>query len=147
MARQKITGILCVFQDFLTQSAAILAAKICVEGCDLSARLYALAAQVYALYVQGEWVARQAFPQTAEGVYLDYHAQLRGLERKPPVAAEGTVRFTAGEASPAPRDIPQGTVCMTTGLVRFETSKPAVLAAGALSVDAPIRALVPAYKA
>jgi len=113
------------------------------EGCDLSARLYALAAQVYALYVQGEWVARQAFPQTAEGVYLDYHAQLRGLERKPPVAAEGTVRFTAGEASPAPRDIPQGTVCMTTGLVRFETSKPAVLAAGALSVDAPIRALVP----
>lgn len=113
------------------------------EGCDLSARLYALAAQVYALYVQGEWVARQAFPQTAEGVYLDYHAQLRGLERKPPVAAEGMVRFTAGEASPAPRDIPQGTVCMTTGLVRFETSKPAVLAAGALSVDAPIRALVP----
>jgi hypothetical protein len=32
MARQKITGILCVFQDFLTQSAAILAAKICVEA-------------------------------------------------------------------------------------------------------------------
>ena len=32
MARQKIAGILCVFQDFLTQSAAILAAKICVEA-------------------------------------------------------------------------------------------------------------------
>ncbi len=32
MARQKIAGILCIFQDFLTQSAAILAAKICAEA-------------------------------------------------------------------------------------------------------------------
>ncbi len=110
-------------------------------GCDLSARLYALAAQVYALYVQADWVVRQAFPQTAEGEYLDRHAQLRGLERKPAVAAVGTVRFTAGEAAAAARDIPQGTVCMTAGLVRFETTAPAVLAAGELAVDVPIRAL------
>ena len=34
------------------------------EGADLSARMYALAAQVYALYVQADWVTRQAFPQT-----------------------------------------------------------------------------------
>lgn len=111
------------------------------EGCDLSARLYALAAQVYALYVQADWVVRQAFPQTAEGEYLDRHAQLRGLERKPAVAAEGTVRFTAGEAASSPRDIPQGTVCMTAGLVRFETAAPAVLETGALTVDVPIRAV------
>ena len=58
------------------------------EGTDLSARMYALAAQVYALYVQAEWVVRQAFPQTAEGEHLDYHAQLRSLERKPAVAAD-----------------------------------------------------------
>ena len=50
-------------------------------GCDLAVRLYAAAAQVYALYVQADWVARQAFPQTAEGEYLDLHAQLRSLER------------------------------------------------------------------
>lgn len=111
------------------------------EGCDLSARLYALAAQVYSLYVQADWVTRQAFPQTAEGEYLDRHAQLRGLKRKPAAAAEGVVRFTAGEVSAAPRDIPQGTVCMTAGLVRFETTGPAVLEAGSLTVDAPVRAL------
>ena len=64
------------------------------EGCDLSARLYALAAQIYSLYVQTDWTARQSFPQTAEGDYLDFHAQLRGLERKPPTAARGTVRFS-----------------------------------------------------
>lgn len=113
------------------------------EGCDLSARLYALAAQVCALYIQADWVTRQAFPQTAEGNCLDYHAQLRGLERKPAVAAEGVVQFAAGEAVAVPRDIPQGTVCMTAGLVRFETTVSAVLEAGELTVDVPVRALEP----
>ena len=111
------------------------------EGCDLSARLYALAAQVYGLYVQAEWVVRQAFPQTAEGEYLDRHAQLRSLERRPASAAEGVVRFTAGEAATAPRTIPRGTVCMTAGLVRFETTGDAVLEAGELTAEAPVRAL------
>lgn len=113
------------------------------EGCDLSARLYALAAQVYSLYIQADWAVRQAFPQTAEGEYLDRHAQLRGLERKQAVAAEGTVRFTAGDASDADREIPQGTVCMTAGLVRFETTAPAVIPAGDRTAEAPVRALEP----
>lgn len=111
------------------------------EGCDLSARMYALAAQVCALYIQADWVVRQAFPQTAEGEYLDAHARLRGLERKKPVAAQGTVRFTAGEAAETPRRIPKGTVCMTAGLVRFETTEEGVLAAGVLTADVPARAL------
>lgn len=110
-------------------------------GCDLSVRLYALAAQVYALWVQSEWVTRQAFPQTASGAYLDSHAQLRGLERKQAVAARGIVRFTAGEAAQTPREIPAGTVCMTAGLVRFETAAAAVLPAGELWVDVPVQAL------
>ena len=113
------------------------------EGTDLSARMYALAAQVYALYVQADWVTRQAFPQTAEGEYLDYHAQLRSLERKPALPAQGTVRFTAGEAAQSDRTIPEGTVCMTAGLVRFATTQAAVLPAGALTVDVPVQALEP----
>lgn len=113
------------------------------EGCDLSARLYALAAQVYSLYVQADWTVRQVFPQTAEGEYLDQHAQLRGLERKPAVAAKGVVRFIAGEVSNADREIPQGTVCMTAGLIRFETTAPAVIPAGGQTAEAPVRALEP----
>ena len=113
------------------------------EGTDLSARMYALAAQVYALYVQADWVTRQAFPQTAEGEYLDYHAQLRSLERKPALPAQGTVRFTAGEAAQSDRAIPEGTVCMTAGLVRFATTQAAVLPAGELTVDVPAQALEP----
>ena len=112
-------------------------------GTDLSARMYALAAQVYGLYVQAEWVVRQAFPQTAQGEYLDQHAQLRGLTRKPAVQAEGVVRFTPGEASNLPRSIPKGTVCMTAGMVRFETTRVGTLEAGALFADVPVRALEP----
>ena len=113
------------------------------EGTDLSARMYALAAQVYALYVQSDWVIRQAFPQTAEGEHLDYHAQLRSLERKPAVFARGIVRFSAGEAVATDREIPLGTVCMTAGMIRFETTKPGVLKAGELTADVPVQALEP----
>lgn len=113
------------------------------EGCDLSARLYALAAQVGALYVQADWVARQAFPQTAQGEYLDRHAQLRSLERKGAVAARGVVRFTAGQAPAQELAIPAGTVCMTAGLVRFETVQPGVIPAGETWADIPVQALEP----
>ena len=113
------------------------------SGTDLSARMYALAAQVYGLYVQAEWVVRQAFPQTAQGEYLDRHAMLRGIDRKAAAPAEGVVRFQAGQAANAPRTIPMGTVCMTAGMVRFETVQAAELAAGALAVDVPVRALEP----
>ena len=68
------------------------------KSCDLAARLYALAAQIYSLQIQADWVKRQAFPQTAEGEFLDRHAELRGLTRKEATAARGVVRFFAGEA-------------------------------------------------
>ena len=35
---------------------------------DMAVRLYAVAAQLYALYVQADWVGRQCFPQTAQGL-------------------------------------------------------------------------------
>ena len=71
------------------------------HSCDLAVRLYAVAAQVQALYAQMDWVQRQSFPQTAQGVYLDYHAQTRALERRDAVKATGTMRFSV-------RTAPQG---------------------------------------
>lgn len=111
------------------------------QGCDLSVRLYALAAQIYALYVQADWVRRQAFPQTAEGEYLDRFAHMRSLERKEGEAAVGVVRFAANGVSQQERTIPAGTVCMTAGLIRFETQETGVLPAGEQYVDVPVRAL------
>ena len=43
---------------------------------DMAVRLYAVAAQLYALYVQADWVGRQCFPQTATGEALDKHGFL-----------------------------------------------------------------------
>ena len=110
---------------------------------DMAVRLYAVAAQIYALYVQADWVNRQCFPQSAEGEYLDRHAQLRGLERRAAVAAEGSIRFETDSAAQADLTIPAGTVCMTAGLIRFETTKEVTLRAGQTQVDAPAAALEP----
>ena len=105
------------------------------EGCDLAARLYAVAVQVYSLYVQAEWLGRQVLPQTAEGEFLDRHAQLRGIARKEAAPAEGVIRFAAGETADTARVIPVGTVCMTAGRVRFETTEEGAIPPGELTAE------------
>ena len=106
-------------------------------GGDLAVRFYAVAAQIHALYLQAAWTEKQCFPQTATGEYLDYHAELRGVERKGAAAASGVLRFSVGTAATADLTVPAGTVCMTAGLVRFETTAEGVLAAGGTDVDVP----------
>ena len=110
---------------------------------DMAVRLYAVAAQIYALYVQADWVNRQCFPQTAEGEYLDRHAQLRGLERRAGTAAEGVIRFETDSAPQTDLSIPAGTVCMTAGLVRFHTTAQGSIAAGDTWTEVPAQALEP----
>lgn len=129
-----------LYSDMLTDFTARTGMEI-AGGGDLSARLYAAAAQIYGLYVQADWVNRQCFPQTAQGEYLDHHAQLRALERKTASCAQGVVRFYGDGASTMDRDIPAGTVCMTPGLVRFATTQDGVLAAGESHVDIPVQAV------
>lgn len=128
-----------LYGQMMTDFAARTGMEI-VGGGDLSARLYAAAAQICALYVQADWVNRQCFPQTAQGEYLDHHAQLRALERKTAVCAQGVVRFFGDSGSTMDREIPAGTVCMTPGLVRFITTQSGVLAAGESHVDIPVQA-------
>jgi uncharacterized phage protein gp47/JayE len=72
---------------------------------------------------------------------LDYHAAARGLGRIPASKAQGTLRFSVEDAGTAERVIEAGTVCMTTGEVRFQTTDAGVLAAGALAVDIPAEAV------
>ena len=131
-----------LYSDMLTDFTARTGMEI-AGGGDLSARLYAAAAQIYGLYVQADWVNRQCFPQTAQGEYLDHHAQLRALERKAASRAQGTVRFYGDAAGTMDREIPAGTVCMTPGLVRFATTRDGVLEAGKSHVDIPVQAVEP----
>ena len=71
------------------------------------------------------------------------HAQLRGLTRRAATAAQGVIRCSAAAAAPTDLSIPEGTVCLTAGAVRFETTQAAVLAAGETTVDVPARAAEP----
>lgn len=111
------------------------------EGCDLAVRLWAAAAQLQALEIQTDWVLDQSFPQTAQGIWLDYHGQMRGLCRQEAAKAIGTLRFTVGAEPVSDFTIPADSVCMTAGEVRFRTTEDVVLKAGSLSVDAPAEAL------
>lgn len=111
------------------------------EGCDLAVRLYAAAAQLQALEIQGEWVLDQSFPQTAQGEYLDRHGVMRGLTRTAAAKAVGTLRFSVSTAPAADLTVPADTVCMTADEVRFRTTAAGTLAAGTLSVDVPAEAV------
>ena len=112
-------------------------------SCDLAARLYAAAAQIQGLYLQAQWLLDQSFPQTASGVYLEQHAQLRGISRGVATRAVGKLRFGITEAVSGDLAVKSGTVCMTAAGVRFATTEDAVLEAGQLYVDVPAAALEP----
>ena len=111
--------------------------------CDLAVRLYAAAAELQALGIQADWVLDQSFPQTAQGIYLDYHAQMRGITRTAATRAAGTIRFSVQNAPASDLIIASGTVCMTADEVRFQTTEEAVLAAGELTADVMAEALEP----
>lgn len=110
---------------------------------EMAVRLRALAAQVYGLYLESAWTRKQCFPQTATGEDLDRHAFLRGITRLPASRAAGTLRFSVQTAGTADLPIPQGTVCLTAGLVAFATTQDGVLAAGQTQVDLPAQAVEP----
>lgn len=111
------------------------------NGCDAMVRLYALASEVQSLLAQADWVLDQSFPQTAVGQYLDYHAEMRALTRLPAAKATGVLRFSAPSAAVTDYEIDAGSVAMTSGGVRFETTEKATLAKGETYVDVPASAV------
>ena len=111
------------------------------EGCDSAVRLYALAAELQSLLMQADWVLDQSFPQTAQGMYLDYHAETRGITRGAAEKAAGTIRFAAADKVTAACPIEKGTVCMTAEGVHFETTEDAAIAVGSQWVDVPAQAV------
>lgn len=111
------------------------------SGGDMSVRLYAMAAELNALYLYNDWVKRQCFPQTAEGEYLDNHAEMRAIKRNGAVAAKGYVRFSVPSPTISELTVNAGTVCMTAEGVQFETVEAGVIEIGESYCDVPVRAL------
>lgn len=110
------------------------------EECELAVRLWAAAAQIQALGIQADWVLDQSFPQTAQGIWLDRHGEMRGIQRQAAEKAAGTLRFSAEFPPAADVVIPAGTGCMTENGIRFVTTEDVTLKAGSSSVDVPAEA-------
>lgn len=110
---------------------------------DVSARLNAVASEIYSMYCNMDYVARQSFIQTAQGEYLDYHAQLRNMSRKSASKATGKLTFSIPLAIDESIVIPKGTICSVKDkpFIQYETDEDAVLEAGKLSVSASATAL------
>lgn len=130
-----------IYQE-LTARFETLTGAAAVENSDLAARFYAVAAEIYSLYVQADWTRRQCFPQTAVGENLERHAALRGLKRRPAAPAEGIIRFYLDAARNDDVEVAESTVCMTAGELRFLTTEAGVIRAGELYADVPARAAV-----
>ena len=61
---------------------------------DYFIRATSVASAVEGLYQHQTWIVRQIFPDTADREYLELHARVRGLSRKPAVAAQGVLQVT-----------------------------------------------------
>ena len=129
-----------IYQEMLAAYAERRGGQI-EEDCELAVRLWAAAAQVQALEAQADWVLAQSFPQTAAGEYLDRHAAVRGLKRQAAAKAVGTLTFTAATAQTGALTVPEGTVCMTEGAVRFRTTELGTIPAGETSVTVAAEAV------
>ena len=112
------------------------------EESDVMIRLRVLAGEVYQLRVNEEYIARQLFPSTATGEYLDRHAAERGLTRRSAETAAGSVTFTAQDTVHPDILIPAGTeVCTYADMLRFTTVSDVVLTSGNSTVSADAAAV------
>lgn len=99
-------------------------------GCDLAVRMYAAAAQLETLYQYADWSRRQAFPQTADGTYLDYHGQMRDLTRRAAQKATGTVRILLSEQQPVDLTFTAGMRLLAANDMEFTLDEGFVMPAG-----------------
>lgn len=100
-------------------------------------RFRAVASEIYAAFTAADYALRQAFVQTAEGEYLDKHAEIRGIERKKASYAKGTLIFSVPQLLENDVNIPKGTICSVKGepLIQFSTDESAVITAGNYTVQ------------
>lgn len=124
--------------DFSARSGTRL-----VSGGDMSLRLWAVAGQVYTLEAQAAFVARQCFPQTAVGEYLDMHARIRALERGQAKKAVGRVRFYLDEERESDTRIAAGVRCMSAEEDEFVTTGQGLIPAGQKWCDVEAEAVKP----
>ena len=97
---------------------------------EMAVRMYALAAQVYGLYEGAGLDLPAVFSPDGHRGRTGKTWVSAGIARNPARQASGTLRFSVQEAVEEDLEIAQGTVCMTAGLVAFETTQAGGAACG-----------------
>jgi len=107
------------------------------EDSDFAVRANAVASGIEGLYEHQQWIARQIMPDTADSDYLERHASLRGITRKPASFASGTVRFSGTVGS----NVPIGTEARTNSGIAFVTTAAGAIGGGG-TVDLAAQAVL-----
>lgn len=100
------------------------------DSSDIGIRMKTLAGEIFSLESSLDFLKRQMFPTTATGEYLDKHAEMRGLKRKPSVKSSGKLMFYVERPLSYSFTVPKGTVCsVSDGSLRFVTDEDTILPA------------------
>lgn len=100
---------------------------------DYFVRASGVASAVEGVYQHQQWIARQIFPDQADSDYLERHAALRGITRKPATVASGQITFSGSSGAV----IPVGAQAKTTADILFSTTAEGIIpAGGSLAVNA-----------
>lgn len=113
------------------------------SASDVGLRFRLLAGELYSLYLHGAHILKQAFPQTAEGDYLDLQADARGIYRRSSSAANGWLVFSVESPAEAVIEVPVGTVCACGAepYLRYSTVSGGKIQPGSTDVRVAARAL------
>lgn len=106
------------------------------EASDIAIRLRVLAGELYNMQTNLAWLQRQLSPATADGRFLDYFAEQRGLSRYTASRARGKLLFRVDEVLDVPVVIPRGTAVAAEGEspVTVYTTEDSVLPVNTYSV-------------
>ncbi|MCG8993205.1 baseplate J/gp47 family protein [Laribacter hongkongensis] len=99
---------------------------------DYFIRATSVASAIEGLYQHQAWIVRQIFPDTADREYLELHARVRGLTRKPAVAAQGQARLTGTPSA----EVPSGLTIKLGERVYITTQAGVIDPAGSATVAA-----------
>ena len=132
-------------QQLADAAQAMLAAGHPVGAVDLDlarsnvrALAFVLGASLHGAYrYQRDYIARQAIPNRAAGVWLDGWLQTYGMARKPAGAAAGTATGKGVDGT----TLPSGTLLQTSDGRQYTTTQEAVVVG--TGVSAPVTALQP----
>lgn len=116
----------------------LLASADVSRDSDFYVRASALASALQGISQHQAWIARQILPDVCDSDWLERHASLRGLSRKPAAAATGSAGIVV--TATAPVVVAAGTELRSAAGVAYQVTTATSCAAGA-STQVPIQAV------